>query len=140
MLALFLKAQRVKITLWIITLLIAFLLPACEDEVNVLKKPSIELKKGGDYTSANRSAFPDDTLQVGIMAESGTRGKLVLFEIYRNGETMESIEINRNSLDADLFIVKDTLQTELWKFLVRDRSNYADSVSLTLTLADTTGT
>ena len=132
--------MRAKINLWIIALLIAILFAGCEDEETVLRKPSIELKKGGDYTSVNRSAFPQDTLQVGIIAESGNRGKLVLFEIYRNGETMESIAISRNSLDADLFIVKDTLQTELWRFLVRDKSNYADSVSITLTLADTTGT
>lgn len=129
-----------NINLWIIALAIAFFLPMCEDEETALKKPSIEFKKGGDYTSTGKSAFPDDTLMVGIMAESGNRGKLVLFEIYRNGETMESIEISRNSLDADLLIVKDTMQTELWKFLVRDRSDYADSVSFTLTLADTTGT
>ncbi|GEM_PF-4510937 len=128
-----------KTAIWIIALLIVSFLSMCEDEEKVFTKPSIEFKKGGDYTSVNASAYLDDSLKVGIMAESGNRGNLVLFEVYRNGETMESIEINRSSLDADVFIVKDTMQTELWKFLVRDKANYADSVSFTLTRVDTTG-
>jgi len=123
----------------IIAVLIASFLSMCEDEEKVITKPDIAFKKGGDYTSTNSSAHLDDSLKVGIMAESGNRGHLVLFEIYRNGETMESIEIDRSSLDADVYIVKDTMQTELWKFLVRDKANSADSVSMTLTLIDLLG-
>ena len=117
--------------------LTAILFPGCEDEEKVITKPSIEFKTGGDYKSVNTSAFPDDSLKVGVMAKSGNQGHLILFEISRNGETMESIDIDRSSLDADIYIIKDTMQTELWKFLVRDRANAADSVSITIALADT---
>jgi hypothetical protein len=129
-----------KVTILLIVLLLAAsLFNRCEDEEKVITKPSIEFKKGGDYTSTNSSVPPDDSLNVGIIAKSGNRGHLILFEVYRNGETMESIEIDRSTLDADMYIIKDTMQTELWKFLVRDKANAADSVSITLTLAGTPG-
>jgi hypothetical protein len=123
----------------IVSVLTASFFCMCEDEEKVITRPSIEFKMGGDYTSASASASLHDSLKVGIIAESGNRGPLVLFEISRNGEIMESIGMKRSSLDADVYIIKDTLLSEAWKFLVRDKVNSADSVSITLTLADTSG-
>lgn len=98
---------------------IGFLSYMCEDEEKVINEPSIQFKKGDDYTSSNSPARLDDSLKVGVMAESGNNGNLILFEICRNDETMESINLDKTSLDADIFIVKDTMSTETWKFLVR---------------------
>jgi len=114
-----------------------FLFNMCEDEEKTVTKPTIQFKEGDNYTFSNDSARLDDSLKVGIMAESGSSGKLTIFEIFRNDETIESIDLDRSSLDADLLIVKDTFSTETWKFLVRDKGNKADSVSLTITLVDT---
>ena len=119
--------------------IISFLLlfNMCEDEEKTITKPSIQFKKGENYTFVNDSARVDDSLKVGIMAESGSSGKLILFEIFRNDESFESIDIDRSTLDADLIIVKDTFSAETWKFLVRDKGNKADSVSLRIFLKDT---
>ena len=106
----------------------------CEDEKQVTKFPSIQFKLGEEYTSKNDSAKFQDSLKIGIMAESGNKGNLILFEIFKNEETVESIDINRATLDADILILKDTLFNEYWKFLVRDKSNRADSISILFTL------
>jgi hypothetical protein len=130
--------MKKTIVFTILTFCLMFVFITCEDEVTKTIDPSIQFKRGDDYTWLNDSARYLDTIKVGIMAEAGNKGNLILFEISRNDEAVQTIDINKEKLDADVIIVKDSILTENWKFFVKDKSNRADSVSLVVTL-DTSG-
>jgi hypothetical protein len=105
----------------------------CDKEEENLKDPAIEFKKDEGYTYKDTSVPVDDSVKIGIIAESNGTDNLVLFKVILDDEIFEDFPINKSRLNVDITITKSENETEEWKFKVIDNGERSDSVFLTLT-------
>lgn len=95
--------------------------------------PTVLLKSGIGYISANAQAAYGDSLQFGITAKSNGSDNLVKFTIYANDEKILDSTINTQNFVIDLISRKSILDTEVWKFVTTDIAGNEGTNTITIT-------
>ena len=93
------------------------------------KSPTLVFKTGAGYTSADITAAPGATIQVGVIADMGTDPlKLIYSEVAYDGANIDSlytrIEVptNQQHYEHDFTItLRNQVGTERWTFNVNDK-------------------
>lgn len=123
-----------KITTFLCLILLAgsIVFTGCKkDDSAVL--PTVLLKSGTGYISANTQAAYGDTLVFGITAKSNGTDALVKFTVYANDQKILDSTINTQTFTVDLSSKKGILDSEVWKFVTTDIAGNEGTNTVTIT-------
>jgi hypothetical protein len=123
-----------KITTFLCLILLAgsVVFTGCNKDDSVVL-PTVLLKSGTSYISANSQAAYGDTLRFGITAKSNGSDALVKFTVYANEQKILDSTINSQNFVIDITSKKSILDTEVWKFVITDIAGNEGTNSVTIT-------
>jgi hypothetical protein len=123
-----------KISTFLIILLAgALIFAGCKKDEDSVVLPTITLKTGTGYISANSQAAYGDTLNFGITAKANGTDNLVKFTVYVNDQKILDSTINTQNFAFDFYSLKSVLDSEVWKFVTRDIAGNEGTNSVTIT-------
>ncbi|HBB90264.1 MAG TPA: hypothetical protein DC042_00665 [Bacteroidales bacterium] len=114
---------------FIATLLVASLLTGCgKDNGN----PTIKFGTAPGLVYEDTILKVNDSIRISVEAEWNGFDQLNLLEIRLDGEKVSSQSLKTESAVFTITLVKSTLETELWEFIVSDKRANSAQVELTL--------
>jgi len=114
---------------FIATLLVASLLTGCgKDNGN----PTIKFGSAPGLVYEDTILKVNDSIRISVEAEWNGFDQLNLLEIRLDGEKVSSQSLKTESAVFTITLVKSTLETELWEFIVSDKRANSAQVELTL--------
>jgi len=120
-------------TLFIILLAGSTIFTGCKKDETSVVLPTITLKAGTGYISANTQAAYGDTLNFGITAKANGTDNLVKFTVYVNEQKLLDSTINTQNFTFDFYSLKSVLNSEVWKFVTKDIAGNEATGSVTIT-------
>jgi len=120
-----------------LTTLAFFIFNGCKPETNYAN-PDIRFVAGPGFLSQDTVLMLNDTVNIGIIADTGSDQELTHLHISINRDSVESkidTALFTKHLEYSRIIVKGIAASETWTFYVRDRARRkSEAISLTLGL------
>jgi len=120
-------------TLFIILLASSMMFTGCKKDEASVVLPTITLKAGTGYITANTQAAFGDTLKFGVTAKANGTDNLVKFTVYVNEQKIKDSTINTQSFTFDFYSLKSVLDSEVWKFVTTDIAGNVGTSTVTIT-------
>jgi len=120
-------------TLFIILLASSMMFTGCKKDEASVVLPTISLKAGTGYITANTQAAFGDTLKFGVTAKANGTDNLVKFTVYVNEQKIKDSTINTQSFTFDFYSLKSVLDSEVWKFVTTDIAGNVGTSTVTIT-------
>ena len=120
-------------TLFIILLASSMMFTGCKKDEASIVLPTISLKAGTGYITANTQAAFGDTLKFGVTAKANGTDNLVKFTVYVNEQKIKDSTINTQSFTFDFYSLKSVLDSEVWKFVTTDIAGNVGTSTVTIT-------
>lgn len=97
-------------------------------------KPTITLKSGSSYVSKDTAIAAGSQITIGIQVSS-TGGENLTNLVVKSNDTLKLLDYGFNAevLEKDVVIIKNIVQTEIIKCIIRIAKGISDSISLILT-------
>jgi hypothetical protein len=121
----------------VLTSLACFIVAGCKPEANYAN-PEIRFAAGPGFLSQDTILMLNDTVNIGIIADTGSDQELTHLHISINRDSVESkidTALFTKHLEYSRIIVKGIAASETWTFYVRDRARrISEEISLTVGL------